>query len=250
MHDRVRSGSREQAIPPVVFHTAKSRFTHPLHYRSIEKFRDANPQLTFLVFDDDATTRYMEDRWSNHPIVDVYRRGLIGQLRADIFRYCIVYDKGGYYFDFNKSSEQPLESLHPPECEALISYERNVSLFPASPRVRDSLDDPLRNVLQWGFGFRPEHPVLKTAIDTIVELAPYFAGQTFAFPKEAVLAFTGPGLFTYAVREWVAQSGTEGITQAGEEFGNTGPFRLRGSRIEMRKSAHYSQLRDAPILAP
>ena len=248
VEDRIGEGARSQTIPTNVFHTVKSRLTHPMHQRSIEAFRNRNPGFSFRVFDDQATDDYMRQEWSEHPIFDVYRKALIGQLRADIFRYCIVFDRGGYYFDFNKSSETPLTELHSPVSEALITYERNVSLFPAPSEIRSVLDDPLRNVVQWGFGFRPRHGILGQAIDRIVELAPYFENQVFAFPKEAVLALSGPGLFTDAVRSWALSHGVEGITQAGVEFGNTGPFRLRGARITQRRSLHYSELRNAPIL--
>lgn len=248
--DRIRSGHRTQLIPPTVYHTAPSRLTHPLHHRSIESFRDLNPTMSFLVFDDEATNRYMESEWSEHPIYDVYSRCLVGQMRADIFRYCIVFDRGGYYFDFNKSSEFPLESLHPADAEAVISYERNVSLLPAKPAIRDTVFDPLANILQWGFGFSPKNPALKRVIDWIVDLAPYFAGRTFAIPKDAVLAFTGPGAFTAAMRLWIEENGLSGISEAGVDFGNSGPFRLRGSSIELKKSPHYSQFRNAPILSP
>lgn len=248
--DRIRSSQRYQAIPPIVYHTTRSRLAHPLHHRSIESFRDRNPELSFLIFDEEATNRYMKTEWSKRPIYDVFSRGLVGQLRADIFRYCIIFERGGYYFDFNKSSEAPLQNLHPPDAEAMVSYERNVSLFPANSAIRDTVADPLGSIVQWGFGFRPQHPALSRVIDRIVELAPYFSGRSFAFPKEAVLALTGPGAFTAAVRSWVEDNGLKGISEAGVEFGNSGPFRLRGSRIELKKSPHYSRLRNAPILAP
>ena len=53
---------------------------------------------------------YMENNWKNNEIYEVFKNSLIGPLKTDIFRYCILFDKGGYYFDISRSCKIPLNN--------------------------------------------------------------------------------------------------------------------------------------------
>jgi len=246
--DQTGSGCRHQAIPPIVYHTAESRGIHPQHAKSLEEFRVQNRELSFVLFDGAARDSYMQEHWSNHPIYDVYRRALFGQMRADIFRYCIVFERGGYYFDYNKGCSVPLTSLHEPDAEGLITAESNyVTLFPHADAATH-LSHPFNLYAQWGFGFRPEHPLLETAINRIVEIEPHFRDEVFPVPKEGVLTLTATGLFTDAVRTYVSEYGAQDLTQTGTDFNGHGIFRLRGSKIALRSASHYSKQRSQLII--
>ena len=51
-------------------------------------------------------------------------------MRSDIFRHCILYDKGGYYFDISKGTQVSLRSLHSKSTEAIISNEPVECIIP------------------------------------------------------------------------------------------------------------------------
>lgn len=244
---RGRQG-RDQRIPRVVFQTTESRWVHPAHFKSISQFREANDDLDFFVFDKEERDAYMESQWGSHRIFDVYNRSLFGQMKADIFRYCIVFDKGGYYVDFNKGVEGRITDFHPADSAGLVSYESNPELIFPDEEVATQLQNPFNLLMQWAFGFSPNHPFLEMVINRIVQIEPYFRDKTFKYPKSALLTLSAPGVFTRVFREYVGLHGLDGITEAGEDFFGKGIFRLRGSKYLWKEGEHYSSHRDKPLI--
>ena len=240
---------RSQSIPRVVYSTTESRWVHPTHFKSISQFRENNDDLDFVVFDREARDEYMEQRWGSHPIYDVYRRALFGQMKADIFRYCVVFDNGGYYVDFNKGIDARITDFHPADALGLISYETNPELVFPDEEVAPQLQNPFNLVMQWAFGFGPGHLFLEMVIDRIVEIEPYFRERSFKFPKTALLTITGPGVFSQVFREYIRKNGVSGIVEAGEDFHGKGLFRLRGSKLLSKASVGYDKWRNMEIVS-
>lgn len=239
---------RQQEIPRIVYQTAESRFVHPSHAKSIAEFRGLNPDLGFQMFDAEERDEYMLSSWGTHPIAKVYERAVFGQMKADIFRYCIVFERGGYYFDFNKGCSAPLTSLHTENATGLVSYESNPELLFPDRVVAETIANPFNLVLQWGFGFTSHHPFLTMLINRIVEIEPYFRDQTFDKPKMALLTMSAPGVFTDVFRRFVGMNGLGGIEEAGVDFDGCGIFRLRGSKKTTRDVVYYGKLAGKKIV--
>ena len=47
----------------------------------------------------------MEKNWGKQNISKIFFKFINGPLKSDIFRYCILYDQGGYYFDISKGCD-------------------------------------------------------------------------------------------------------------------------------------------------
>ena len=246
--DQTGGNGRAQKIPRHVFQTAEGREVHHLHGRSIEAFRSLNPDLSFTLFDRKARDSYMEENWGHHKIHSVYERAVFGQMRADVFRYCILFDQGGYYFDYNKGCSKQLTQLHPPEASALITAESNPELLFPDPHLAELLENPFNLYAQWGFGFSQGHPILKLAIERIVAIEPFFRDKIFQNPKKALLTLSATGLFTSVVRSFFINQGTEDVHQAGIDFNGHGIFRLRGAKILLNHPHHYSRVENSPIV--
>ena len=239
--------STQPRIPRQLFQTGPSALLHPKHFEAIVNLRARNSQLSHYFLDDQRADEYMADQWGDRPIYSVYQRSLIPQMRADIFRYCIVFDRGGYYLDINKSVAEPLESFHDASHDGLISFERNPATIFPPPEAASHLAHPRNVVLQWAFGFSPRHPVLADTIALIEQASPYFQGDMDSV-SQAVVMFTGPGAFTSAVRNFVAAQGSESIAQAGVDFHGGGTLRVPGSNLMPQTGTHYTQLEAGPIL--
>ena len=172
-------------------------------------------------------------------------------MKADIFRYCIVWERGGYYFDFNKGCTVPLTSLHAADSEGLVSYESTPEMLFPDPHLARTMSNPFNLVLQWGFGFRAGHQFLQDVIDRIVEIEPFFRGRVFAEPKKALLTMSAPGVFTDVFRRYVAEHGSDGITEAGVDFNGAGVFRLPGSKKMLSGQVYYgAQTSKHIVMAP
>lgn len=241
VENQIGQKPRRQLIPPQVFQTAETALVHPRHGRSIENFRALNKDLHFLLFSRDQRDAYMAEKWGDHPISEIYRRAKFGQMQADIFRYCIVFDKGGYWVDFNKGFDCSITSLHSPNSEGVISSETVPSfIFPRAAAAKH-LKDPVTFIVQWAFGFSKAHPILQMVIDRLVDIEPFFRDRKFDSPKNALLTMSATGLFTSVVRDFSEINGLRKVEQLGTDFFGHGIFRLDGWGLSIDRQSHYAR---------
>lgn len=237
------------AIPPTVIQTWAVKLFGKTHCKAINQFRSINPALRFLLFDDNESAVFIESNWGAHPIHQIYKHSQFTPLKADIFRYCWLYDNGGYYFDISKGCSCPLQSLHQSSDRRLLSYETSFCNVMPDLATVQCFQHPSRYVIQWGFGFAPKDPILERVIDLICAYYPLFKGKTFEDPKSAILAFTGPGMFTKAVREIVQEEGKLEGAQAGVNFNGHGIPWMPGSEVRYHLSPPYVLARNAVIVS-
>jgi mannosyltransferase OCH1-like enzyme len=235
-------------IPPLVHQTWSSKRLGKTHARQLALFRQRNPELDFVLYDDAQMNGYMDDRWTAHPIYDIYKNVRYAQLATDIFRYCLVYDLGGFYFDISKGVEAPICSVLHPSATGLISYEHRISphLCAGDACCRDPHRDHI--VAQYGFGFSPGHPLLGMVIAGICDAYPRFKGKVVDRPKQAILDFTGPDAFTRSVRQYLSQTGDGDLVRAGVDFNGAAIWNMKGSYVRFFSTPPYKYARRDAIV--
>jgi len=235
-------------IPPLVHQTWSSNRLGKTHARQIARFRQLNPELTFLLYSDAQMSAYMDEHWDGHPIHDVYKHARYAQLATDVFRYCLIYERGGFYFDISKGLRVPICSLLREESTGLITYEHRLS--PAVPPTPGDDANPYRDnvAAQYGFGFAPGHPLLGIVIDRICRSYPSFKGHVVPSPKEAILRFTGPDMFTGALRDYLAGTHDSDLVQAGVDFNGEAIWKMKGSYVRFFASPPYKHARSDAIV--
>lgn len=238
----------DSAIPPRVIQTAEQDRFGRNHHTTLLDLRERNPELSFEFWDRQRRDRYMQERWGRHPIGDLYQRAQFGVMQADLFRYCVIHDRGGFYLDINKILIVPLRSLLHQGCDGLISFESTWCPLPPPPAAASRLQHPDRLVVQWGFGFRAGHPLLARMINAICSHADVYAGQCFQQPSEAIRSFTGPGLFTQSVLQHLEAAPDPGLVQAGIDFQDSLRY-PHGAKIMQLTTPHYKHCRDRVILS-
>jgi mannosyltransferase OCH1-like enzyme len=112
IEDQLAIRPPKQKISPIVHQTWIDKKFGRTHAKSIKNFRKLNQNLSFKIYTDQDIKEYMSTYWSNHKIYKIFSNSLIGPLKTDIFRYCILYDQGGYYFDISRGCSIPLTKLH------------------------------------------------------------------------------------------------------------------------------------------
>ena len=236
-------------IPPVVYQTLESRSLDVRHRSHSLIFREINPSLSFKLFDARQRDEYIFENWGSHEVAKIYRDSLFPVMKADIFRYCVIYDNGGYYVDATKGIFTSLRTLHSPTDAGLISYENNVAAVLPDMEVASLMKCPTQYVINWAFGFVAKHKVLELMIQNIVEYSDLFVRQTYSHPKTASLALSATGMFTKTVRDYLGKFGAKDLAQADRDFNGTGLFRLRGANNPWPPVPHhYSEARDSSIL--
>ena len=240
---------REQKIPKNVYQTFRYDSFGKTHFQQIKKFRKLNQDLNFIFFNEDDQVGWMDKNWAHTKIYEIYNNLKFGPSRADIFRYCLLFSLGGYYFDINKGCAVPLVSLHDKDSECLITFESNDVFIPPKKKIFNMLQEPSKYIVQWGFGFAEGHPFLERVIKNIEKDYSLYKGREFSNPKTAILMFTGPGQFTKSVREVLEMSTDINFTQCGIDFNKKGIFSMKGSEARYLLSPSYENVRNSIIVS-
>jgi hypothetical protein len=128
-------------IPKVIYQTYFE--TPPLRIQ--DELKHHSPGFKYEFYDDKAAARFLE----THYIQDVVQRfwQLSGAHRADLFRYCILYINGGYYFDVKTKFRQDLTKVFNKEARfyTVISivprsmYQGIIATTPGNPLLRKAI---------------------------------------------------------------------------------------------------------------
>lgn len=235
-----------QGIPKDVYQTWMQPAVGKSHAVALAHFKALNPDYKFWLYDSSDMDAYMQEYYGAHPIFEVYSNAQFGPVKTDIWRYCILYERGGFYFDINKMVEVPLSTIVTVDDVAVISYEKN-SLPAHIPEGSTSLAYADRLILNWGFGFIKGHPILAAIIDKIVIDYPSFKGVRVSNVKEAVLNLTGPHQLTKTIHE-LAASVKPCMREAGIDFYGHGNANIRGSWVRYAAMPSYSRAADGVIV--
>jgi len=234
-------------IPNCVYQTWETNYFGKSHAKSIIKFRELNPDLSFFLYNKEKRDQYMQNNWGSHEISKIYFNSLMGPMKADIFRYCILYDYGGYYFDIAKGCKVPLSSLHENHHEAVLTYEDNFCFIPPDHKKLFNLKRPFNYFLQWGLAFSKNNKILNLLIDNICENYPYYKSKTFENPKLAILNFTGPGMYTKVIREYLKENDFGNLKELDIKFEGNGVFKLKGSTVRHYLVPSYTYIKNKKI---
>lgn len=244
IRNQIGDPASAQLIPAVVHQTWEANSFGRRHRHSISHFRQVNPELSFVLYDKNQRDDYMLQNWKHRLIHEIYTRSIYGTLKADIFRYCVVHDLGGYYFDISKGTKSSITAMHAADDVGLISFENNkIAGSPAQMKILR----PSNLIIQWGFGFVAGHEILLRQIERMERSYPEFLGKTFSSPKAAILDFSGPISFTKTVHEFAKDKGLEKISQKDVDFAGQGIYSLWGSGARFLKFPSYANAKDTAI---
>jgi inositol phosphorylceramide mannosyltransferase catalytic subunit len=172
------------AIPKCIYQTFKSKDLPFLTRWHINSFRKRNPEYDYQFYDDARIVRFFEDEMDSK-YLNAYQRINIGAAKADMFRYAVLYKKGGVYVDIDGTIKGKLDSFIRSDDEAIISREGNPNLY-----------------VQWALVYSAGHPFLQRTLDLIVDNI-----KTNRFPHD-VHAMTGPTVYTKAINECLTEDST------------------------------------------
>lgn len=238
------------AIPNNVYQTWIGNWFGRTHAEQIDRFRNMNPDFNFIFYTDEQRDLYMEEFYANHPIIDVYRNTLPGAMKVDIWRYSILCERGGLYFDINKCLTVPIREVLHSDDVALISYEGNLlsDVRPKDPRViipwqfpeaaQGILDYDDRPILNWGLAFTKNHPFLVRTLDNIVKHAPHFKGKVFERARDPIIELT-TYMLTRSIYECVAENPVVAFRQCGVDFNGFGDANIPGSWVRYATRPSY-----------
>jgi hypothetical protein len=105
-------------------------------------------------------------------------------MKADLFRYCVIYTWGGLYTDVDTIClHDPIVWTSSTQSELVIAPENNVHLC------------------QWTFAASVESPFLKSVIDMVCSRIENAKGDFSIYGEHFVHVTTGPAVFTQAIED-------------------------------------------------
>jgi mannosyltransferase OCH1-like enzyme len=237
-------------IPKNVFQTYKSRLVDKETFNKINSFRINNPTFNFHFHDDIDMEKYMAQNWGHRKIFEIFKNIDFGAAKADIWRYCILYQFGGVYLDFDSSIAFPLESI-PSEANEIISFESNqlnsIISEVYTPNfnylleiIKKSNSHNFRNTaLQWVIVINKKHAIIENVINLIEENSLFFENKNFVSVHQAICNFTGPVIFTVALHKYLEQGNDCTITDI--DYNNMAVFKdYHSSSIYFNDKHHYT----------
>lgn len=161
---------------------------------NIEELKRLNPTWEYRLYDDKDIEDYIK---SNFPsILKLYKKinPMYGAVRADLFRYLVIYNEGGVYLDIKSTFLYPLDSIIQEDDQAIFSHW-NTENWGTHPEI----SNPKGEFQQCFIIMAKGHPFMKSVIEHVLQniknYRPYFYGSG----KQCVLRVSGPVAYTLAM---------------------------------------------------
>lgn len=175
--DKFKNTNEHTSVPMNVWQTYRSRDIPP----EAEKCRQSwvhQKGIKYHFMDDSAIEHFIRQNYNE----DVYRVFIslpLGVMKADLWRYCVLYKRGGIYSDIDSMLLRPISKWGiEPTDKIVIALENEI------------------HFCQWTIVSVPKHPILKNVINMIVQLCKLGIDIS---DEHFVHKYTGPGIWTKAI---------------------------------------------------
>jgi mannosyltransferase OCH1-like enzyme len=137
-------------IPLNIFQTWHTKNLPPLMRRAVNRIKALNPRFKYALYDDNDCREFIKNNFPLN-VLNAYDVLIPGAFKADLWRYCILYKKGGIYLDIKYA---PYNGF------------RFITLTEKQHFVLDADGDGIYNAL---IVSKPNNGLLLKAINKIVE---------------------------------------------------------------------------------
>lgn len=199
-HNSSSTGSNATLVPPFIFYCAKDA---EQIRRTEKQYRDRcqkiNPHYrTFIWYDSDCD-EFVAHYFSE--FIDLYRSLPQPVMRADMWRYLVLYQYGGVYLDLDVDCLLSIDDW-------AIGYDRHriKAVVGIEFRNTDPLHMDMIQFTQWTMASQPRHWIFYRSVEIINETMASVNLDQPPVPESAV-HWTGPKVFTRAVVEYLVQQG-------------------------------------------
>jgi alpha 1,6-mannosyltransferase len=207
-----------EPMPKCIWQTWKTRLDSPDFPQDdkvyIETWQAKNPDFVHKLITDDEMQQIVETSFANAPqVIKAFNLMPKPVLKADFFRYLIVFIKGGIYSDIDTVNLKPIASWVSSQNE-IYNQTNNPGLvvgIEADPDFKGWSKYYARRLqfVQWTLQGKAGHPVLRELIARITELTIYRAENELmdeVLGKDAgddIMNWTGPGIWTDTIFKYL-----------------------------------------------
>ena len=117
-------------IPLNIFQTWVSKELPPLMAETMFNIKKNNPRFNYFLFDDNDCREFIRSHFKPD-VLDAYDRLIPGAYKADLWRYCILFIKGGIYMDIKYTPLNGFKFINLTESEHLVCDTNGVDIYNA-----------------------------------------------------------------------------------------------------------------------
>ncbi|ODV97098.1 hypothetical protein PACTADRAFT_48853 [Pachysolen tannophilus NRRL Y-2460] len=216
----------EKSIPKKIWQTWKVEEddeTFPKNFRAfVNSWKTKNPTFNAMVIPDSACDELIKHLYETVPeVLKAYQLMPKKILKADFFRYLILYARGGTYSDIDTVSLKPVSTwlTFNETIEGVTNNPGLVVGIEADPDRPDWAEWYARRIqfCQWTIQAKAGHPMLRELIAKITEITHSKLERGMLNKIEGkdaggdIMNWTGPGIFTDTVFEYLNNIYSNGI---------------------------------------
>ncbi|KAH7013628.1 nucleotide-diphospho-sugar transferase [Ilyonectria destructans] len=198
----------ESKFPAYIWQTWKYSPDDPnFKFRDEEaSWTDEHPGFVHEVITDDVAVNLLRLLYASIPeVLEAYNAMPLPVLKADFFRYLILFARGGIYSDIDTFAIQSAFKWIPEKVpRETVGLVIGIEADPDRPDWADWYSRRIQ-FCQWTIQSKPGHPVLRDIIGRITNktLAWKSAGKLEKFQGNDVVEFTGPAVWTDTVMDYL-----------------------------------------------
>lgn len=187
-------------IPNIVHQTFKNSKLPLEIVQIISSNKKKCPNFNFLFYDDNDCDKFIKQNYDEN-VYSAYKsiNDCYGAMKADFFRYCVLYKLGGVYLDIKSKINTPLFKIIQKDDICILDIPRS------------NLEPWRKNAPtyeQWLLIFAPNHPYLLETINTLTnyihtKFKPTIPGINVLNTKQKILHVTGPDAFTKCINNYI-----------------------------------------------
>ncbi len=189
--------SKKKMKIPKVIHQTFSNANLPEEIKSIiAENKKKCPDCIFKFYTDNESELFIKKNFKKE-VYDAYKKinPIYGAMKADFFRYCVLYKEGGIYLDIKSSFlNDPFKYIKEDDICILDIKRNNLEPWRFSKPTYE----------QWLLIFEKGHPYLSRMIDQMVyyiniKFEPKIDGFERLNTKQKILHVTGPDAFAKVI---------------------------------------------------
>jgi hypothetical protein len=170
-----------KGIPTKIWQTWKSKELAPRIVPYVESWK-ANTDYEYSYNDDEDCKSFI-DSLDDQDIKVCYDKMPLPVMKADLWRYLIVYTHGGVYSDIDTQCNKSIPEWITDDAKLVLCLENDL------------------HFCQWTFAASKHHPALKSVIDAVIYESKGYIDTSY---EHFVHKTTGPGAFTLGILNYLS----------------------------------------------
>jgi mannosyltransferase OCH1-like enzyme len=179
---------RNLLIPKKIMQTWVTKELSIQFQQIVDSWKFYNPNYEYILFDNNDIENFIKAHF-DLTILNAYKKIIPGAYKADLFRYCYLYIKGGIYADIDTLCLGKLDQFILP----------NIS-FIAPIDLNNNPIDGTHNIFNSFIASRPKHPIFMNCINIIVDNVKNKKNS------KSKLDFSGPGVLGQAINKYLGNN--------------------------------------------